>query len=109
MIVGGLSPNSTLSVINGNIDAGCLLQCKWGQCRAPRSHRSDARVHQPGYSGGQREALLGGVVVAEVGDTVNARRKFDPLDNILRNIYSLSYQVIDTDGIKGTRIDICRM
>ena len=33
----------------------------------------------------------------------------NPLDNVLRNIYSSSYQGIDTDGVKGTRIDICRM
>jgi len=33
----------------------------------------------------------------------------NPLDNALRNIYSSSYQGIDTDGVKGTRIDICRM
>jgi hypothetical protein len=61
------------------------------------SFRNDARVHQPGYSGGRREALQGGVVVAEVGDIANTRRKFDPLDNILRNIYSSNYQGIDME------------
>ena len=44
-------------------------------------------------------------MVAEVEDTADGRRKFDSLDNVLRNIYSSSYQGQDTDGVKGTRIN----